>query len=299
MDLKISTAVDLFSDSHTMSSRNNEASGVSVYSNQTYLASSGRTIDKDHVFTSKLKDEKIRSNNETATMSDWERRRYQQMKQRKRSSSAQRPKDQTEKSKGLRGNALQSIDPNSPKKPSNTPPKRKTNNNKIVIHNDHIEVTPIKPPRGDRLIRAEATVPNGQAPSHKAPKRMTQSMIDPRKNNQLKAIQIVERGDATKAAGKDVTRYEATQEVKRGVIDDSYQHVSNISTPSIINGQMDNDYREFFDYLKKEVSSDNGDVSNVRFYLHSFLSVSLFLIISLFHRTALEFISNISRVWCK
>lgn len=244
-----------------MSSRNNEASGVSIYSNQTYLASSGRTIDKDHVFTSKHKDENTRASTAPVAMSDWERRRYQKMKQRKRSSSLQRPNHQTEKSKGLRGKALQSIDPNSPKRPSNTSPKGTVNHSKIVVHNDQIEVTPIKPPTGDRVFRSKDNPSKDRESRLKSTKEMNNSMIDSSKSMQVPSINAVNRQNTTNTAENDVK-----QEGKRGALNDGDQIKSKIGNVSIIDVELDDNYREFLDYLKKEVSSNNGDVSEDRFY---------------------------------
>lgn len=255
MELGIPLAVGLFCGN--MSSRNNEA----VYSNQTYLASSGRTVDKDHVFTSKQRDEKIRASAAPGAMSDWERRRYQQMKQRKRGSTAQRPNHQTEKSKGLRGTPLQSIDLNSPKKPSKISPKRNINKSKIVVHNDQIEVTPIKALKGDRVIRSEPNPSKDRVPSFKPPKGLDNSTIHSTNNIQATSIQTVEHKDTTKTANIDITRYDAKQEGQRGVMNDRYQTKSKMGTSSIKNDGLDENYQEFFDYLKKEVSSNNGDVS--------------------------------------
>lgn len=244
-----------------MSSRNNEAHGVSIYSNQTYLASSGRTIDKDHVFNSKHKDEKTKTSAAPVAMSDWERRRYQQMKQRKRSSSVQRPNHQTEKTKGLRGKALQSIDPNSPKRPSNTSPKRTVNHSKIVVHNDQIEVTPIKPPTGDRVFRSEDNPYKDRVSRLEPTKEMNNSMIDSSKSMQVPSMKAVNHQNTTKTAKNDVK-----QEGKREALNERDQIKSKIGTVSIIDVQLDDNYRDFFDYLKKEVSSNNGDVSEDRFY---------------------------------
>jgi hypothetical protein len=144
-------------------------------------------------------------------------------------------------------------------------PKIKVNNSKIVVHNNQIEVTPIKVLKGDRVIRSGPNPSKDRVPSFKPSKGLDNSTIDFTNNIQATSIQTVKHKDTTKTANIDVISYDAKQEGQRGVMNDRYQTKSKMATLSIKNDGLDENYQEFFDYLKKEVSSNNGDVSKDRF----------------------------------
>lgn len=233
-----------------MTSRKDELSGVSVYSNQTYLASSGRIVDRDQVFTSNNMEVSSSHQSGPIVMSDWERRRYQQMKQRKRSSSLQRPTSQTE---NLNPNmskvgVLQSIDPNSPKKQSNAISKR-IGASKVSIRNDQIEVTPMKPPRGMSALKSlDINSPIKISSTLKSPKRVTKIMVNENDQVEVTPLKLVEKSFAIEHVQRNITH-------SNGIVESKTTHNEGKGN--------DEKYQEFFEYLKNEVSYP--DVSYEKF----------------------------------